>query len=184
MIRSDELHLRLPAALATAATALFLAAPAAYAQLPPNNGGVDQYVAPVPDSRGDRPANPRHEGGDPSDLPPRVRGSLPPGSVGALLARLATDPGSGAPLGSGDGDSDGSGGGGAGGSGGGGSSGGGLGDLNSPTTSAAKEKHVTAASAITSSISDDPAVAVVVLAVLALTLALGAIGIARRRRGT
>src|SRR3954447_21163008 len=97
------------AGLATAALLVALAVPAsAPAQLPPNNGGVDQYVAPVPDSRGDRPANPGHHGGGSSQLPDRVRSSLPAGEEGAVLARLATDPGSGAPTGSG---GDGSGGG-------------------------------------------------------------------------
>jgi hypothetical protein len=175
------------AALTTAALALGLAAPAgAPAQLPPNNGGVDQYVAPVPDSRGDRPANPRHEGGggggggNSSQLPAQVRSSLPAGSEGAVLARLATDPGSGAPSGGGDGngDRDRSAGGGvaSGGSGGGGS---GDGSGSAPAT---HEKDVSAASAITSAVSDDPGVAVVVAAIVAMTLALGAIGLARRRR--
>jgi hypothetical protein len=168
--------------LATAALTLGLAAPAP-AQLPPNNGGVDQYVAPVPDSKGDRPANPRHEGGDPSRLPPSVRASLPPGGEGQVLGRLATDPGSGAPADAGgatggSGDRDRSGGGGAaGGSGGGGSGGGGIG-----TTGGTEQKNVTAASAITSSISDDPAVAVTVAAIIALTLAAMAVAFARRQR--
>src|SRR5919197_1285165 len=127
--RAHRAHPRY-AALAGVALALGLAAPAAApAQtMPPNNGGIDQYVAPVPDSRGEHPANPGHEGGDPSRLPPSVRGSLPPGAEGALLARLATDPGSGAPAdgsggGDGNGDRNGSGGG-AGGSGGGSGGGG------------------------------------------------------------
>jgi hypothetical protein len=188
MIRSNGIHRPLRATIATIALALGLAAPAAHAQMPPNNGGIDQYVAPVPDSRGDRPANPGHQGSGPSQLPPRVRGSLPAGSEGTILARLATDPGSGAPVdGTDRGDGTRSGGAAGGGSGGGGSDGGGgdsAGGANSPTTTATKEKQVSAASAITSSISNDPAVAVVVAALLGLTLALGAIGLARRRRGS
>ena len=167
---------------------LGLAIPAvAQAQLPPNNGGVDQYVAPVPDARGDRPANPHHQGpggggggGGSSQLPPGVRGSLPAGGEGVLLSRLATDPGSGAPAG---GDSSG------GDRGGDGSSrddrsGGSSSDDSGGGGAGSEEKDVTAASAITSSISDDPAVAVVVAAVIGLTLALAAIGLARRRRDT
>jgi hypothetical protein len=170
-----------------------LAVPAtAPAQLPPNNGGVDQYVAPVPDSRGDRPANPGHHGGGSSQLPARVRSSLPAGEEGAVLARLATDPGSGAPTGSGghgsssgNGDRDHSGagvagGGGSGGSGGGSGSGGGGGVA---TTGGTAEKDVSPVSAITSSISDDPAVAVTVAAILGLTLAIAAVAVTRRRRG-
>jgi hypothetical protein len=174
--------------VALAIAALALAAPAAATALPPNNGGIDQYVAPVPDAGGDRPANPggggggggtggdgSGGGGGVSQLPPGVQGSLPAGDEGSLLARIATDPGSGAPS---SGGKDGSSGGGTG-SGGSGDSDGAGGSERS-----ADEKDVTAASAITSSVSDDPAVAVVILAILGLTLALGAIGLARRRRGT
>jgi hypothetical protein len=163
-----------------AALALGPAAPAAAAALPPNNGGVDQYVAPVPDSGGDRPANPGgggHGGQTQSQLPAQVRSTLPAGSEGVLLSRLATDPGSGAPAGTGGGGSADASGGSAGLDGS--RDGGGAGD----SKLTGEKKDVTAASAISSSISDDPAVAVVVLAIVGLTLALAAIGFARRRRG-
>src|SRR4051812_50071941 len=72
------------AGLATAALLVALAVPAsAPAQLPPNNGGVDQYVAPGPDSRGGRPAHPGHPRGGSSPPPGRGRSPPPAGAEGA-----------------------------------------------------------------------------------------------------
>jgi hypothetical protein len=83
----------------------WVAAPAAAQRLPDDNSGTGQYIEPVPDAEGDRPANPGGggdrggSGGGGSDsggLPPSVRDDLPPGAEGRVLERLATDPGSGA----------------------------------------------------------------------------------------
>lgn len=92
-------------ALAAAA----LAAPAVAQELPENNSGTGQYIEPVPDAAGDRPAAPGAGGGGggPSSgsgggsLPPSARDALPAGEEGQVLERIATDPGSGAPSGSG-----------------------------------------------------------------------------------
>ena len=174
--------------MAVALLAIALAAPAAARaeSIAPDNSGADQYVAPVPDAGGNRPSGPGAS--HPGNLPPSVRNSLPPGSEGRLLARLATDPGSGAPTSGGAGGSsvaggaagsNGAVGGGAGSGGGGGdnagSAGGGGGD-------SAGEAEPTAASAITSSVSDNPGVGIVVAAMVGLTLAAAAFGRTQRRR--
>jgi hypothetical protein len=162
------------ALLAAAITALALASPAgAQYSLPPDNSGADQYVPPVPDPGGNRPANPGHS--KPGSLSPSVRRSLPSGSEGLLLARLATDPGSGAPSSaSGQGSSRGGGGTGDGKSSG-DESGGGAGGRT-------KEADATATSAITSAISDNPSVGLLAGAILVLTVAAAAVGLGSRRR--
>jgi hypothetical protein len=88
--------------LMTLASALALFASAAPApaqdpQLPENNAGTGQYVEPVPDAGGDRPAGPGGQSGGGSTLPPETRSDLPPGEEGRILDRIASDPGSGAP---------------------------------------------------------------------------------------
>jgi hypothetical protein len=163
--------------------ALAFASPAAAQYtLPPDNSGADQYVAPVPDPGGNRPSAPGP--GHPGLLPSGVRSSLPPGSEGSLLARIATDPGSGAPVGvsgrTGSGAKGSSGGHGSGtgssaGNGGGGGNGGSGG--GSP-----HETGTSAASAITSAVSDNTGVGVLAAGLLALTLGAAGLGLVQRRR--
>ena len=158
------------------AFALLSASPAAAEYtLPPDNSGADQYVPPVPDAGGSRPSGPGT--GTPGSLAPNVRASLPAGTEGRVLARLATDPGSGAPS-----------------AGARGSSGGGRGAAAGGGTSAgansgggggrAHEADVTAASAITSSVSDNPGVGILAGGILVLTLGAGGLGLVQRRRRT
>ena len=173
-----------------AVLALAFASPAmAQDSIPTDNSGGDQYVPPVPDARGNRPSGPNS--GNPGHLSPRARASLPSGVEGQVLARLATDPGSGAPSdvgsggdGSSSGGTAGTGAGGSGGGGGGGADGGGALDGGGGASGgkAASEGGATAASAISSAVSDNPSIVALVLALLALTLASAAFGIARRRR--
>jgi hypothetical protein len=85
------LALALPAAAAPAAAS-------AQDPLPGNNSGTGQYVEPVPDAGGDRPAAPGTGPGR-TTLPAGTRARLPAGAEGRTLERLATDPGSGAPAG-------------------------------------------------------------------------------------
>jgi hypothetical protein len=157
---------------AAAVFALAFASPAAAQEvIPPDNGGGDQYVAPVPDAGGPRPSGPGAS--HPGSLSPSVRASLPPGSEGRLLTRLATDPGSGAPgAGGGSGSSSGGKDGAGGGSGGSGASGG----------DSAGESDVTAASAITSSVSDNPSVGLLVAGIALMTLGGAVMRISQRRR--
>ena len=174
------------AAAALLALALALPAAAQAESISPGNSGGDQYVPPVPDAGGNRPSNPGN--GDPGKLPPSVRHSLPAGSEGKILARLATDPGSGAPSVAGVGGSaaasgsSGSGGGGSGDNGSGGGGAGAGGDNGGGGGDSAGEANTTAASAITSSVSDNPGVGIVAAAMLALMLAAAAFGRAQRRR--
>jgi hypothetical protein len=151
---------------------LVLCAPAAaQGPLPPNNGGSTQYIPPRPDPGGDRPANPGSPS-RPDRLPAAVRGSLPAGPEGELLTRFATATGYGAPS-----DEPRNGSGKANGSGGGG------GVDGSSSASGRRVLHEgggTAASAVTSAASDT-GVAVLVAALVALTLAGLAVARSRRR---
>lgn len=165
--RRHDGHPRYAPILASLALAAGLAAwaPPAFAQepLPEDNAGTGQYVEPVPDAEGDRPAAPRPGGGP--------GGSGTPGSGGGsggdeqrILDRIAGDPGSGAPSGGG------SGAGGDGGSGAGdGSSGSGDDRVKAADASDDDEGPV---SALTSAAfdSETPAVAIILLAVLGMAL--------------
>jgi hypothetical protein len=88
-------------AAAACALALALASPAMAQEdrLPEGNSGAGQYVEPVPDAGGDRPAAPGSGGGGSraAPLPQSMRTALPPGEEGRALERIATDRGSGAP---------------------------------------------------------------------------------------
>jgi hypothetical protein len=79
------------------AAALAAWPPSASAQepLPDDNAGTGQYIEPVPDAGGDRPAAPGGGGGG-GGLDPDTRRGLPAGEEGRILERLATDAGSGA----------------------------------------------------------------------------------------
>lgn len=170
------------ALVAAGALALGLAPPAqAVYVLPPDNSGADQYVAPVPDAGGNHPSGPGT--GHTGSLPPGVRSSLPPGNEGKLLARLATDPGSGAPVGVAGAKSSGGsavGGRGTAGSGSNGSRAGG-GHANGGATGA-HEDHVNAASAITNAVSDNRGVGLLVGALFVLTVGVAALSLVQRRR--
>jgi MYXO-CTERM domain-containing protein len=143
---------------------LFAGAPAAPAQerLPDDNAGTGQYVEPVPDAGGDRPASPGGADGPAGSLPPGTRSDLPPGEEGRVLERLATDPGSGAS---------------------------GSGQRERGTDRRAEGDSLpgddrSAASAVTSAVtdSDSPAGKILVAGMLLLTAALAGAGFAWRRR--
>jgi hypothetical protein len=169
--------------VAAGALALLFASPAAAQEtIAPDNSGADQYVAPVPGPGGNHPSAPGP--GHPGSLSPHARSSLPAGPEGRLLARLATDPGSGAPATTAGGGGNGS----SGGNGAGGGSGSsGLGDLGGGGSGGsggggAREGDATAASAITSSVSDNPSIGLLAAGLLALTLGAAAAGARKRRR--
>ncbi len=85
---------------ALAALCLPLGSAAAQEPLPDDNAGTDQYIEPVPDAGGDRPAGsgpPSRPGQGNDRLPPGTREALPGGEEGQILGRIATDPGAGAP---------------------------------------------------------------------------------------
>ncbi|HEX8646001.1 MAG TPA: hypothetical protein VF715_03810 [Thermoleophilaceae bacterium] len=165
------------APLAAVLALLVPAAPAAAQSepLPEGNSGTGQYVEPVPDAGGDRPAAPGSGDRPRSQLPPGTRADLPGGDEGRILERIVTDPGSGAPEGA------------AGGSGGGGRddgsgrAGGAGRDGTVPARIGADEKGAlgTLVSAVVDP--DNPGLSIVLLAGLGLTLAAG-IAAARRRR--
>jgi hypothetical protein len=172
--RAHRMHPR-HGLVAAGALALLLASPAAAQEtIPPDNSGADQYVAPVPDAGGNRPSGPGAS--RPGSLSPGARAALPSGSEGRLLARLATDPGSGAPSVAGGQAS----------SGGSGSAGGGntgtAGNGNGGGGNRSREADVTAASAITSSISDGGGAGVLVGGLVALTLGVAALRLVQHRR--
>jgi hypothetical protein len=161
---------RLLAALLVTCGAALLPAPAlAQDPLPDDNSGTDQYIEPVPDAGGDRPAR---GGSDsrPGRLPPGTREALPPGEEGQTLGRIATDPGAGAPVGGGSdagggsGSDSGAAGGADGGNGGGGRSGSGAAADADPKTGLA--------SALGSAVvdSDSPALPLLLLAVVGMTV--------------
>ena len=80
------------------ALCLPLGSAAAQEPLPDDNAGTDQYIEPVPDAGGDRPAGSGSRPGRGTDsLPPGTRDALPGGEEGRILGRIATDPGTGAP---------------------------------------------------------------------------------------
>lgn len=167
------------ALLAVAAT-LVLAfwAPQAAAQerLPDGNAGTGQYIEPVPDAEGDRPARPRDPGsggGGGGGLPPRTRDRLPGGAEGEALARIAGDSGSGAPAGAAAGDAGGESGGG---DGSGGGRGGGRGGDDGASSDAAGEDDESAISAVLSAAtgSDGAGVPLLLVALLGVTLAVAA----------
>jgi hypothetical protein len=75
-----------------------LGSAAAQEPLPDDNAGTDQYIEPVPDAEGNRPAGSGSRPGRGNDgLPPGTREALPGGEEGQILDRIATDPGTGAP---------------------------------------------------------------------------------------
>lgn len=161
------------------ATALCVWAPAASAQdepLPDNNSGTGQYVEPVPDARGDRPAAPNPQN-PPERLPPEVRDRVPPGEERDILGRIAEDPGAGAPDGT---RGSGTAGGTAPGASGGG--GGATGDGPARTGGSGADEGEGRGSAVASAVfdSDSPAAVVVLFAVLGMTLTV--IVLRRRRR--
>jgi hypothetical protein len=173
--RAHAAHPRYAVAVACAiAAALALCAPAmAQGPLPPNNGGSTQYIPPRPDPGGDKPANPASPS-RPDRLPANVRGSLPSGREGELLTRFATSPGYGAPSDEPRG--------GTGKKGDGSGAGEGV-DGSSPASrhKVLDEGGGTAASAVTSAASDT-GVAVLIAALVALTLATLAVARSRRKR--
>lgn len=154
--------------------ALLALAPAAAAQgepLPEDNSGTGQYVEPVPDAEGDRPATPGSDRDRPrSQLPPETRADLPGGEEGRILERIATDPGAGAPAGGG-GEADGRG----------GSGERGGEDETTPARVGAGEESAlgTLVGAVVDP--DRPALGIVLLAGIGLTLAAGFAGLRRRR---
>jgi hypothetical protein len=159
--------------LAAAAAVPAAAVPArAQAPLPENNAGTGQYVEPVPDAGGNRPGHP-HGGHRRLRLSPRARQAIPGGAEGRTLARLATDPGSGAPAGGGGGSDRTP-----------GSRGSAHRGRGASAPGSAGLDHVTAASAVTSAaVGDDGGgVPVVLLGVVVLTLGASAAAIRRRRR--
>ena len=187
--RRHRAHPRHSLALATALLLAFVAPAAAQESIQPDNSGGDQYVPPVAGPGGNKPSNPGP--GNPGSLSPHARRSLPSGPEGQLLARLATDPGSGAPSstatggGAGGGSGSSSGGGGSAGGAGGGSGISGLGEDGGSGGSGgggADDTGATAASAITHSISDNPSIGLLFVGLLALTLGAGAAGLLKRRR--
>ena len=160
-------HPRYAAALLVAAAILVPAAPAAAQDgVPSNNGGATQYIPPRPDPGGDKPSNPASPS-RPDRLPASTRAALPAGTEGDLLERFATSQGYGAPADEPR----------AGGRGG----AGGRHDAATSGRTRIREEGGTAASAVTSAVSD-PSVAVLAIALAALTLGALALGRARRRR--
>jgi hypothetical protein len=153
------------AILAAAASSAVAAAPApAQGPLPDDNAGTGQYVEPVPDAGGDRPAAPGSRDGA-GRLPSDTREALPPGEEGRILERIASEPGTGAPDDKSANDTQ---------RGKGGSGGGTLG---------ATETDEGAMSALTSAVadSDSPALPLILLAILGMTAAAILV---RRRRGS
>jgi hypothetical protein len=138
--------------------------------LPEDNAGTGQYVEPVPDAGGDRPARPG-EGGGGDSLPPRTRDALPPGEEGQVLERIAGEPGSGAPAG----------GAAAGDDGGGDSASGARGGADRPPT-ATGEEAPNAISAVVSAASDPGGAGVVIPLVAALAAAFTVVALVRRGR--
>lgn len=159
---------------------LALAAPAAAQdeRLPEGNSGTGQYVEPVPDAGGDRPATPGSGDRPRQSLPPGTRADLPGGEEGRILERIATDPGSGAPTGGTDGAGDGADGGGAA-----GGDGGERGAGRGPRAARVGGDEEGAVGAIVSAVVDSghPALAIVILTGLGLTLAAGLAALLRRR---
>ncbi|HEX8054177.1 MAG TPA: hypothetical protein VF517_14390 [Thermoleophilaceae bacterium] len=148
-------------------------APAAAQQpLPEDNAGTGQYVEPVPDAGGDRPARPGSGGGGGS-LPPDTRAALPSGEEGRVLQRIAGEPGSGAPAG---------GGGAGGGSEGNGGSGGGNGASGGGARPATGEESPSAISAAASAASDPGGAGILISLVAALAAAFTVVALIRRRR--
>ncbi|HEX8066169.1 MAG TPA: hypothetical protein VF520_06550 [Thermoleophilaceae bacterium] len=156
-------------ATTVAALALAGAAPAQSGRLPEDNAGTGQYVEPVPDAGGDRPAgagtargNRRGGGGTSSG------GAS--GGDDAVLRRIASDPGAGAPAGE-----DGS-----------GRSGGGAARTRSGDGAAGDGGDDGPIAAAKSAVvdSDDPTLAIVLLSGLGLTLAAAGVAVRRRRRAS
>jgi hypothetical protein len=170
-------------AAAVAVLALTLSGPAAAQYtLPPDNSGADQYVPPTAGPGGNTPSSPGP--GHPGSLPPGVRASLPPGSEGKLLTRIATDPGSGAPVGvsgrtgaagrhasSRNGSATGS-----------SSADSGATGKGRASVGVAHEAGTNAASAITNAVSDNTGVGILAAGLFALTLGAAGLGLAQRRR--
>jgi hypothetical protein len=163
--RGHPRYERIIAALTAVALVAIAASPAiAQGPLPGDNAGTGQYVEPVPDAGGDRPANPGGGHGRGGQLPAGTRNRLPAGEEGRTLERLATDSGSGAP------GSD--------------SAGRKRSSGHSAGPGASDEAARTAASAVTSAaVGDDgPGIPVLLIALVALTAGIAAAGLRARKR--
>lgn len=146
--------------------------PAAQAQLPSDNSGIDEYVETVPGAEGSRqPGKSKRT----APLPENVRRGLPPGGEGELLTRLATAEGLGAPLDRGsqtatvpDGAPDES---------------ANRSGRERPDSSGGEDRGAPGAVASALTDSDDPGIPLLVAALLLLTLAAAVAALMRRRRG-
>jgi hypothetical protein len=151
----DRRGARAAATLALVGAAAVFAAPAAAQEpLPGDNSGTNQYIEPVPDAGGDRPAAPNPQNA-PDRLPPEVRDAVP-ADERQTLRGIASDPGAGAPSGGASGEDGGTGG------------RGGAGRGSIP-----REDEEGAAGAVSSAVfdSDNPAPVIILMAVLGMTLA-------------